>query len=398
MSGLDRQRISFDGKIGLALSGGGSRAIAFHLGCLRALRDIGILNQVTTISSVSGGSVLAALYCQTPGDFDEFEAKTRRLLQRGFMRSTFWMAISSKEGLKSLMIGTAIAVDRLVAFFVRHCLRLVGLRRLIRAPWLRESPIRRGSSRTTILRRVFSALFDHQTLPQLRQDRPKLIIVACELQTKSAFYFAADGVGSWQLGVTAPDDIEVANAVAASAAFPLLLPALDEVMAFTKDGVTSRHRVILTDGGVYDNLALAPLWPGRDPAVSLHVDHYPRIIACRAGYALKRTSAPSFFFTRMSAVFEGVHARAQNLTMNRIFDLKRAGDVEAFLIPYLSQKDDLLTVPGSDLITAEQVADYPTDFSAMSQEWVDKLVVRGEQVTRALVAQYWSEPTKEETS
>ena len=27
--------------IGLALSGGGSRAMAFHLGCLRALNDMG---------------------------------------------------------------------------------------------------------------------------------------------------------------------------------------------------------------------------------------------------------------------------------------------------------------------------------------------------------------------
>ena len=47
--------------IGLALSGGGSRAMAFHLGCLRALHDEGLLDQVATISAVSGGSVLAAL-------------------------------------------------------------------------------------------------------------------------------------------------------------------------------------------------------------------------------------------------------------------------------------------------------------------------------------------------
>ena len=29
-------------KIGLALSGGGARAMAFHLGCLRALKKLGI--------------------------------------------------------------------------------------------------------------------------------------------------------------------------------------------------------------------------------------------------------------------------------------------------------------------------------------------------------------------
>lgn len=41
--------------VGLALSGGGSRAIAFHLGCLRALHDRGVLNRLRVISSVSGG-------------------------------------------------------------------------------------------------------------------------------------------------------------------------------------------------------------------------------------------------------------------------------------------------------------------------------------------------------
>jgi NTE family protein len=49
-------------RIGLALSGGGSRAIAFHLGCLRALHDRGVLEKISVISAVSGGSVVTALY------------------------------------------------------------------------------------------------------------------------------------------------------------------------------------------------------------------------------------------------------------------------------------------------------------------------------------------------
>ena len=55
--------------IGIALSGGGSRAIAFHLGCLRALHDQGILDQVKILSTVSGGSVIGALYTLTDGLF-----------------------------------------------------------------------------------------------------------------------------------------------------------------------------------------------------------------------------------------------------------------------------------------------------------------------------------------
>ena len=60
-------------KIGLALSGGGSRAIAFHLGCLRALHDLGILNRVQILSTVSGGSVIGALYAANDEPFPAFE-------------------------------------------------------------------------------------------------------------------------------------------------------------------------------------------------------------------------------------------------------------------------------------------------------------------------------------
>ena len=47
-------------KIGLALSGGGWRATLYHLGVVRFLRDSDLLAQVSHITSVSGGSVLAA--------------------------------------------------------------------------------------------------------------------------------------------------------------------------------------------------------------------------------------------------------------------------------------------------------------------------------------------------
>src|SRR5215510_1901405 len=46
--------------IALCLSGGGFRAALFHLGAVRRLYELGILQQVKTIASVSGGSLLAA--------------------------------------------------------------------------------------------------------------------------------------------------------------------------------------------------------------------------------------------------------------------------------------------------------------------------------------------------
>src|SRR5436190_13276325 len=46
--------------IALCLSGGGFRAALFHLGALRRLNEVDILSQVTTVTGVSGGSIIAA--------------------------------------------------------------------------------------------------------------------------------------------------------------------------------------------------------------------------------------------------------------------------------------------------------------------------------------------------
>jgi NTE family protein len=49
-------------RIGLALSGGGFRAAFFHIGVLARLAELGILPKVEVISTVSGGSIVGALY------------------------------------------------------------------------------------------------------------------------------------------------------------------------------------------------------------------------------------------------------------------------------------------------------------------------------------------------
>ncbi len=52
----------FDGKVGLALSGGGFRASLFHIGVLARLAELDMLRRVEVISCVSGGSIVGAHY------------------------------------------------------------------------------------------------------------------------------------------------------------------------------------------------------------------------------------------------------------------------------------------------------------------------------------------------
>src|SRR6516165_6590354 len=75
-------------RLGLALSGGGFRASLFHLGLVRFLRDADLLRQVTHITSVSGGSIVAAhlvlnwaRYTGTPQEFEAAAAVVLRFVR-----------------------------------------------------------------------------------------------------------------------------------------------------------------------------------------------------------------------------------------------------------------------------------------------------------------------------
>src|SRR4051794_32752628 len=47
--------------IALCLSGGGYRAMLFHIGALRRLNEAGLLSKLKLVSSVSGGSITAGM-------------------------------------------------------------------------------------------------------------------------------------------------------------------------------------------------------------------------------------------------------------------------------------------------------------------------------------------------
>jgi len=184
------------------------------------------------------------------------------------------------------------------------------------------------------------------------------------------------------------NEASVAHAVAASAAYPLFLPAFDETLTFEKDGALENSRVILTDGGVYDNLGLGCLWPDRAPDVSLNVVPVDTIICCSAGYGLRQDPPSQFIFARMLSVFSTVFDRAQNAAMHRLHEAQRSGQIKRFIFPYLGQQDRQLPNPPANLVRREEAHAYPTDFNAMPNEWIDRLSLRGEQLTLCLAKAY----------
>src|SRR4030081_1581225 len=114
-------------KIGFALLGGGSRAIAFHLGCLRALHRLGLLDRVAILSTVSGGSVIGAYFHAHfhggGGDFAPFEAKIRALLAQG-LAAPMCRKLFSMTGIKVAAAFTVIGLGALAVTLIKMLIKV----------------------------------------------------------------------------------------------------------------------------------------------------------------------------------------------------------------------------------------------------------------------------------
>jgi NTE family protein len=364
-------------RIGLALSGGGSRAMAFHLGCLRALHELTLLERASVLSTISGGSVIGAYYAYMPQlSFAQFELKIRALLRTGFHAGIAASLFSPWNFFRCVTNYCSTRVDSLIG-------RFTG----------KEPALLRYPSRVDMFHRVLA----RDVFPSLKMSSPRrrdleVVVGACELRTGSAFRFGNSKSGGWRYGTMKDGDVELAFAVAASAAYPIFLPPFDRKWYFTTPEGEVERRVLITDGGVYDNLGIQVLEPGRDETKSIHTFPCNYIIACNAGHGQDSGECiPLGFIPRVSRSFEIVHRRVQDSTMHRLHHLKEAGKIKGFILPYLGQQDNSLPATPPAFVSRAEVLAYPTDFAAMSVAWIDRLSDRGEQLTKILVAEYLQE-------
>lgn len=202
-------------RIGLALSGGGFRATAYHLGVFRKLEELGLLNKVDLLSCVSGGSIAGAFLCANWGELDVLDRLEKYLRTRS-------IAVSSIVG--GLLNPFTTRLDMLVDTYERD-------------------------------------LFGSKKMSSLKNG-PRIYLNATNLATGNMFFFVAGGkgkteLGEHEIGQASASKINISQAVAASSSFPPAFPPLPLTQKqFPNDHV---DYVTLTDGGVYDNLAVNPL-------------------------------------------------------------------------------------------------------------------------------------------
>lgn len=384
--------------VGLALSGGGARAIAFHLGCLRALHDRGVLERVKVLSAVSGGAVIGALFAYGGGTFEEFDARVIELLRRGLLRTLTANALGSclpGSAATLATAGVAAAGAEIARPLLAAAQRALGIRDPARPGWVQhvQPPLRRWFSRTSALEETLrSRIFGTGRLTDTRRHGLEVVINATELRTMAAFRFGSKESGCWRFGRLEENDVSLARAVAASAAYPVFLPALDCRYRFASSAGVREERVILTDGGVFDNLGVSCLEPGRFEGPSLNVHRSDYILCCDAGPGLPSDEVrPYWWPSRMRRAFESVFRKVHDAAAARLHALRAAGEIKGFVMAYLGQRDDRLPLCPPDLVRREEVAQYPTNFSAMKQEYIDRLANRGERLMRLLLDYYCPE-------
>ena len=228
--------------VGLTLSGGGYRAMLFHLGSLWRLNELGILPKLEQISSVSGGSITAGVLGMN------------------------WEAL----GLNDKPSASKEDFIRLVA----NPLRAMASRNIDVSSAL-LGVLGPGTAGDWVARAYNKRLFRGATLKDL-PNRPLFVINATNVQSGALWRFTKFYMWDYKVGKVENPDISLAVAVAASSAFPPFLSPMvlhldpskfkprSGQQKFDKTGNvlddTFRGKIILTDGGIYDNLGLETVW------------------------------------------------------------------------------------------------------------------------------------------
>jgi hypothetical protein len=282
------------GSIGVALSGGGHRASVWATGVLAALVDAGLGANVVSVSSVSGGSITNGVIAQNldlrTATSDEFDAAVQDslvhyarvgLFPRGPLTKWYLrLLIATLIGAVVLSVVLLIALVAAAASWIEGAaaaIVLAALGILTVIAWVSVAVLvaRRGTVvRSAIARTHFGG--DRRSLgtrlDQVTRD-VNHVFLTTDLEAGDQFYLSPRFLYGYREGIADPASTgtTIAAAVQASAGLPgAFPPVILETGPFRRPWKVSGDvpelslgRVILSDGGVYDNMA--DQWEGGLP-------------------------------------------------------------------------------------------------------------------------------------
>lgn len=223
-------------RIGLAFSGGGYRAAAYHIGTLRALHKLGVLDKVDVISSVSGGSIIAASYALLDGNYESFEDMFSKKIRKGVLHLAL-VNLFLVVGLVGLATwfggGWGLAVSFVVLWFV----------------WYKVLPV------SSLIAKQYDWLFFHGKKLKDFKRCPVVAINATDYPSVSQFTFSTERMYNYYYGVDAfyHEQFPVAKAVMASSCVPFAFCPIRIPQTFRTSIMKGKKLPMLLDGGLYDN-------------------------------------------------------------------------------------------------------------------------------------------------
>ena len=252
-------------RLGLALSGGGYRAAAFHLGVLRKLNAIKLLDKMDVISCISGGSIIGAYYVLNKHNFDDFESSFTQNLQKSCVRRIILNWRFLVPIILYLVMGYIIFFDPFNFNFSTWISSvLVGLYILL--PLIFQF---RFISFTALKIKAYKSIFfGDKTLSDL-PNKPIIAINATNLSTGTLWTFSKNKTSdsSYEFPKDDGDSIKfncekfsIATAVASSTSVPVPFDPITIPKEFYQNPKDyNRVKPMLIDGGLYDNQGIHKL-------------------------------------------------------------------------------------------------------------------------------------------
>lgn len=338
----------------LCLSGGGYRAMLFHVGVLWRLNEAGLLNRLKRVSSVSGGSITAGVLARN------------------------WADLAFVEDVATAFREEVVEPVRALA---RTDIDVSSVLRGAALPW--------ASIAEQVEKAYDRILYGGATLQDL-PDEPRFVFNATNLESGVLMRMSKPYLADYRVGRIRRPTLSLALAVTASSAFPPFLSPcsldLRDADWITEAGNDLaerrgfRDRVSLSDGGVYDNLGVETAWK-----------RYRTLLVSDAGGLMGADPEVAEGWARgLLRVLSVIDNQVRALRKQQVVESLRAGDRDGM---YIGIRSAVTGYPVQDPLAADpavtrHLAGISTRLEAMPENLQELLVNWGYVIADAGLRSY----------
>lgn len=298
-------------KIGLSFSGGGYRAAAFHIGTLSKLKEMGVIEKVDVLSTISGGSITGACFCLTDKNYEDFEKELKNSL---ITKSVIRYVLLSRHSILAYLIAFILLSAFFYFPFTSHA-------------WL--SPILIGVvvilicffqykiwDISAIIEKAYDSFFYKKATLKDLCNQPLLAIGSTNIQTCRPFTFSKNKMEDSSYAYRKHpikflhNEFPVSRAVMASSCVPFAFtPVSINKEYFVNPSDAEEVDPQLIDGGVYDNQGIQKI---TQPGSSYECDI---IITSDAGNKLPFSKSYNNVFVLLIRTMDVFMTRIKNFQM-----------------------------------------------------------------------------------